>query len=477
MNWPKWWIGIWAIALALVLFLGMQSTEGQWFFPLDDTYIHFSIGEQLARGHYGVNSDETASASSSILYPWLMALGHILGIPTWFALGINILAMGWALSWVFRTWASTIPFYLQPFAFLPLAALSLPLLGMEHGLHVWAVVGTLRGLSLPRPDLGTVIATLSLPLIRFEGFAMIVAVGAVWLWRGWFKAALGLVGWTACISIAHGLVMARFGLPFWPASVRLKSAVGLHGTDRFQQVLENLNTALQQRQGLVFIGVLLVLGILWYRRKSAVVWVALVTVAAHVFLQGRYGYFFRYEVYAVAAAWFALVSAVSGPWRPKVYVLGALLLGLPYLQAMRDTPGACRRIYEQQYQMHRWVTEFYPHPVAVNDLGWVSYKNDLPVLDLMGLGNEKVCALRTSGQFDTSHMEALANDYGVHMALIFTEWFDEIGLPSSWKKVGSLRTYVFTGPGYLVDFYTTPLADEAEVREALEAFQASLPNP
>ena len=477
MNWPRIWIGIWGIAAVVLLGVSMDGTDGQWFFPLDDTYIHFSVGEQLARGHYGVNENEAASASSSMLYPWLMALGHWLGFPDFFALGINLFFMGWALVWVFQTWGKDVPFFCQPFAFLPLAALSIPFLGMEHGLHVWAVIGTLRGLTMVRPEASLLAATLSLPLIRFEGLAMAAAVILVWLWRGWFKAATGYLVWLGTVACAHALVMAHFGLPFWPASVRMKSAVGMQGADRFDQIWNNLLAAVDHRQGLVLLGMLLILGVLWLRKRNGMVAVAWLTVAAHVFFQGRYGYFFRYEVYVVAAAWMALLSGIATFWRPSVFVLSALVMGWPYVQAMRDTPGSCRRIYEQQYQMHRWVTEFYPHPVAVNDLGWVSYRNDFPVLDLMGLGNEQVCALRAAGEFDTLKMESLADAYGVHMALIFTSWFDEMGLPSSWKKVASLRTLVFTGPGSEVDFYITPLADEHEVEKALDAFEASLPGP
>lgn len=42
-------------------------------YTLDDPYIHLSLAENLLRGHYGVNLDEVASPSSSILYPFLLA--------------------------------------------------------------------------------------------------------------------------------------------------------------------------------------------------------------------------------------------------------------------------------------------------------------------------------------------------------------------------------------------------------------------
>ena len=39
----------------------------------------------------------------------------------------------------------------------------------------------------------------------------------------------------------------------------------------------------------------------------------------------------------------------------------------------RSSPG---NIYYQQQQMHRFAADYYKGNVAVNDLGWVAYKND-----------------------------------------------------------------------------------------------------
>src|SRR4051812_45844062 len=65
----------------LLLIVGFQiytSTKlnnNTWVYPLDDTYIHMSIGKNLAEfGQWGITRHEFTSSSSSILYTLLIAL-------------------------------------------------------------------------------------------------------------------------------------------------------------------------------------------------------------------------------------------------------------------------------------------------------------------------------------------------------------------------------------------------------------------
>jgi hypothetical protein len=61
-----------------------------------------------------------------------------------------------------------------------------------------------------------------------------------------------------------------------------------------------------------------------------------------------------------------------------------LMLNRGYVKGTLETPLAGRGVYEQQYQMHRFAVEFYKRPVAVNDLGWVSYRNPNYVFGPLG---------------------------------------------------------------------------------------------
>ena len=99
--------------------------------------------------------------------------------------------------------------------------------------------------------------------------------------------------------------------------------------------------------------------------------------------------------------------------------MGSVFLAYAYVKAAVYTPIASEGHYDQQYQMHRFVTDFYKEPVAVNDLGWVSYGNNAFVLDLEGLGSESVRGLRAAHAFDAAHMAGLTSHYNVGLVMIY----------------------------------------------------------
>src|SRR6185295_1118807 len=138
---------------------------------------------------------------------------------------------------------------------------------------------------------------------------------------------------------------------------------------------------------------------------------------------------------------------------------------------------ASNNIYEQQYQMHRFVTDFYKKPVAVNDIGWVSYKNDGYVLDLYGLASIEALKLRQAGGND-DWMSRLAKSKDVELAMVYD---DDQGfikkIPATWRKIGQLRLSKrrITPSRASVAFYAlTPGATE-EIRDLAEAFSRTLP--
>lgn len=72
--------------------------EGLFIYALDDTYIHLAMAENIARWHYGINLETYVAASSSILWPFLLAL-----FQGWeyAPLLINILSGG-AIVWLYH---------------------------------------------------------------------------------------------------------------------------------------------------------------------------------------------------------------------------------------------------------------------------------------------------------------------------------------------------------------------------------------
>jgi hypothetical protein len=58
--------------LTLFVLVGLM-TDWQFFYTLDDPYIHLALAKGISSFHYGINPAEYSAPSSSILWPFLMA--------------------------------------------------------------------------------------------------------------------------------------------------------------------------------------------------------------------------------------------------------------------------------------------------------------------------------------------------------------------------------------------------------------------
>jgi hypothetical protein len=152
-----------------------------------------------------------------------------------------------------------------------------------------------------------------------------------------------------------------------------------------------------------------------------------------------------------------------------------LAVGFPYAQALWQTPAAASNVYQQQYQMHRFVADFYGKPVAVNDLGWVSYRRPagVRVLDLWGLASPE--ASRQPHK-DAAWLDAITATHGTGLAMIYPEWYEQ-GAPDDWDP---LATMCITAPRTSVAepcmvFYATAVGDKAALTAEMAAFARTLP--
>jgi hypothetical protein len=126
--------------------------------------------------------------------------------------------------------------------------------------------------------------------------------------------------------------------------------------------------------------------------------------------------------------------------------------------------------------MHRFATQFMPYPVAVNDLGYVSYGNDLYVLDLWGLGNDEARRMTHSTDGPApGDLALLAARRGVVFAMLYSEWFQN-GLPAQWCRMARMTTLPrVTAGGDTVDFYLIDPHYHAEMAATLDRFALQLP--
>jgi hypothetical protein len=209
-------------------------------------------------------------------------------------------------------------------------------------------------------------------------------------------------------------------------------------------------------------------------------------IGAHA-VAGQFGWMDRYEDYAMLGT--ALIgiyltqktvrSVLSNKnWRLIFSCVTAVLLSMicsRYILSTWRVPLAANNIYEQQYQMHRFVNDFYRSPVAVNDLGLVSYHNPNFVLDLGGLASEKARILKASDA-SAEEYQAFVAGSDVHLVIIYDEWFED-QIPASWIKVASMdlsRERVSSAQAE-VQFYATDAVTASQLQPELQSFSKSLP--
>ncbi|MBR0822192.1 hypothetical protein JQ627_30035 [Bradyrhizobium liaoningense] len=478
--------------------------DSRLFFSLDDAYIHLAVADQILSGGYGINVSEYSSPSSSIIWPYFLALTETLHLGPLGPLLINIAAAGSTIFAIMRFLEASGLFDGEELPFTCLitllvifitSAVALPMTGMEHSVHVCATIVTFTGLvATTRGFAPTPLhfaALVLLPLIRFEGIAFACAAIVAFALLDQRRFAAGAAVVVAVSLSGYCVFMASRGLPLLPSSVLLKGYLTTldEPASELPAIVRNVLRSMTTSYGLRLIA--LGLAVAWCAnllradRKVLIVFLTVIfAVGAHLAC-GQYGWFNRYEVYIMALAAAALVwgaaklkPELSGlQWvRAKIgMVLGLGVAAIPYVTAAVATPLGASDVYEQQHQMARFAQSFYGRPVGVNDLGMVAYGNDNYTLDLWGLGSEQVRKARMMGEYGPAQMAALAEDHHVGVVMIYSSWFAK-GVPSSWRKVAVLRTKSVTLSSQDVDFYITPLADKAVVASALWAFKASLPS-
>ncbi|MAR90495.1 MAG: hypothetical protein CML06_06400 [Pseudomonadales bacterium] len=488
--------------VALEYLFILQLNHGVFVYTLDDPYIHLALAENIRLGHYGINLEEASAPSSSILWPFLIApfAGFEPGplLLNLLAALASVVVLGAVLNLSLPLAEARQRLLLHSvLAVLFIFAtnlIGLVFTGMEHSLQVLLVMLIGYGL-LREADSGEVkpwllLALIAAPLVRYECLSVSLAgLGFLLLRRHW-RAVLTVAPAIGLLLVAFSLFLLSLGLDPYPTSVAAKSSV-VHSGGALGSVFWNLKTALfDERQGIVMAAATLPL--LGYyllaqdpvRRQLALV--TLLAVALH-YAVGRFNWYNRYEIYIWA---FMLVVSIylfapgvqriirSQPRGLAATLVLVVALGLyasaGYVYGLYILPLASNNIYEQQYQMHKFATDFHAGPVAVNDLGYVAYKNDHYVLDLWGLGSKQAFERRTGGE-DPGWMQAITREHGVDLVMIYEGWFEEV--PATWIKLGELALGKrdITAARTRVAFLATRPQAVPSLHKQLQQFARSLP--
>lgn len=506
------WAAFVVPALILLVIVAAELTaililnDGHLIYALDDTYIHMALAENINLGHYGVNFNEVSAPSSSIIWPFLLAPFMSLSIAGYVPLIINILLAIATLGVYARLVTIAICPCLDKASVMIVGLIMLLLipmtnlvgqifLGMEHSLQTFLsallVLGLIQESRSGKITWWLLAAIVAGPLVRYENLALSLPALLYLGFRGHIKAAL-----LAALIIAAALggfsaYLLSLGLKPLPNSVIYKTGIGV--TDSSFIFTPNILTA---RIGLktifsrIFMPIVLLVFVFvalsskWPREERLLA----AAIAFSILLQylyGQVGSYHRLEMYVWMSACLMLIYlfrsniqrlAQREPFyrSAAVIMFFGLLLAREYTTTLVTIPLASNNIYQQQYQMHRFTTEFFNDAVAVNDLGWVAFDNNNYVLDLMGLASYPALWHRFNTS-DPAWMNDLASEHDVKIAMIYDFRFRE--LPANWRRLGVLHLGRFrlVPAGETVSFYALDQETAEQIQPALMAFQQSLP--
>lgn len=513
-----------AASLVLIILTGvlyiiaLEHTNGHFTYALDDAYIHLAIGKHLAEeGNFGTNPGEFASASSSIGWTLLLALtivvfGNVVLLPLYLNIFAAFAVMV-ILYYIYRRW---MPFLTARWQTVLLIAaivlIPLPILifiGMEHTLHValtllalYVAVETLIH-PLSQEHWWLLVVGPAVVAVRYEGlFLMFIVCCLLLLQRHILFAVV-----TGILSLApvavFGFISLYNGEYILPNSIMAKT-LAAH-TNFTTGLLYNTILAPYLVMALVLLIIYFFLRLgpvedVLTDRTSLVTILTGSTVGLH-FVLANFGWLFRYEAYLVALLFVTGPMLVEhfrvhrdekrqsepqnlpGRYRRVLtsyqlwFLVAVLLLIIMRAPLSSQVPTISNVIYSQQYQMARFRQEYYQDdPIALNDIGYVSYLADTPILDLVGLANHEVVALHFNRDFSTEAVSNLVAENDVSVIITYENWLGD-RLPDHWIKAGEWHydQPLISPSGDVVGFFAVDMASAETLQSNLDDFASQLP--
>ena len=501
------------VVLAALIVYNIQivcAFAGRYIYPLDDAYIHLSMARNFAEaGNWGITQHEFSSTTSSPLFTFLLAvLIKIFGNWEYIPLVANSIA-GVALILVFNK-------YLKPFSvitrivFLVALVVLMPLhlmimSGMEHVFHTLAMVLVLLAFrkylddKSPRHFSNLALFSIIATGFRYESLFFIFFI-CVYLFFVRKDYVISIVlGLFALLPVfVYGYISLDHGSFFLPNSLILKGNTNDGIAGFITRVAGNAY------RGISVLILVLILITQIFRNfqtlkhsgyqsvrvaKNAVPFVVIAGFLVHL-LFANFGWLIRYEAYLVVLVLFAIAPFADDVFREKAgkpglkfLMIGLLLMTfyMRFITMIKYQPIASKNIFDQQIQLADFVHQYYPESrIIANDIGAITYYNNVQLLDTYGLGSIEVARLRKNdhGKFvDNKNLQTYiaktAENRNFDIALVFDEW---VKMPDYFVKVGTLsinNNYICGGT--TVSFYAVKKENADKLRKQLSDFSKQTP--
>ncbi|WP_028121078.1 glycosyltransferase family protein [Epilithonimonas tenax] len=480
---------------------------GRFIYPLDDAYIHLSMAKNFAEFHvWGITQYEFSSTTSSPLFTFLIAvLIKVFGNWEYIPLVANTIA-GLLLIWIshnelkkFST-ATYVIFLVAIVLLMPLHLMVMT--GMEHVFHTLLMVLVLLGFKkyieneTPRDFSNLALLSILATGFRYESlfFIFFICVYLFFVKKAYFQSvALGLFAMTPVLI--YGWISVDHGSFFLPNSLILKGNTNDGIVGFLTRVAGNAYRGISV---LILILILIIQIFIKSKNpktlsekisKNAVPMVVFCGFTVHL-LFANFGWLIRYEAYLVVVILLAIAPFADDLFQKKMQnqilkfamlVLLFITFSLRFVPMLKNQPTASKNIYDQQIQLSDFIHKYYRNAkVVANDIGAITYYNNIHLLDTYGLGSIEVAKLRKEdhGKFTDnkklqSYIYNTAKWQGYDVALVFDEW---VRMPDYFTKVGTLTIQNnYMSGGTTVSFYSVKKENTKKLRNQLTAFSKDVP--
>lgn len=498
---------LWLIIFILWI-IAVHKNQGNFVYILDDAYIHMSLAKNFVEhGVFGVTRYEFSSSSSSLLWTGLLIICFSLfGVKEIIPFLLNILLSSILMLVLDRFLKKQeIPndkillLLIVSTLFIPLPLLIFT--GLEHILQIIMVV-CFSGYALEMLDsrdnyfvlknkLILILLGMLVIMSRYEGMFLIGVFTVLFMREKRLLYPVILVLASMIPILVFGIYSIDNGSYLFPNSILLKGDMpGLSLAGNVLFIIKAIFNLVLNFQVLMLIIAGLILIFLSQKympmnKKSVNMMYVLVSLTL---LHGIFAkfIFFRYEAYLIALGILFMAATLhelfmSGNINKK-FCLICLIFIAPFMVravgCLVLIPQASNNIYEQQYQMARFVKSYYEEKgVAANDIGAINYYADIKNLDLWGIGSIDVAKAKIEKRYDTGYIAQLTDKEKIEIAMIYDHWLDVYGgVPPQWIKVGQwvIANNKVCG-GDTVSFYAINSKDEDTLKKNLQEYSRYLP--
>jgi hypothetical protein len=523
INLPQYWVLPLSISSLFILLIilevpMLQSSSGMMIYPFDEAYIRMAIAKNLAEhGIWGLSPHEFTSASSSILYPILLAgcfkiFGPQQIIPILINLVTAVAIIVILQKWLQRIGIIAFQQLLVLLTIIYLTPLHLMVVnGMEHTLQIlFSLLFMLEICTWLASERNSPIPSrlyiygFLITSIRYEGaFLVLVACVALLLRRKWVHT--GLLGIAAFLPIAlFGIYSIAQNSYFIPNSVLVKGLPLPLDGEKISNFFKNevINRLLYPypTRGVLAINRLLILLPLTYwlhlsilpveRIYRQIIYFFLPIIILHLVFANVLLYY-RYEAYLLACGLVApmILMVQHGTRLLKIKRTVArcmaawtlIFLIYPFFarswSAYQEYSYGCMHEYQYNYQAGKFLHKYYDDStVVIDELGMASFLSQGKKLDVMkGIAYTDMTRAKIDDFTRLEYVRFLIKKEKSTIALIADRNYDA-ELIQGWTKVAAWYTSFQLPMGETeLDIYAIEPSALFSLRANLKAFQATMP--